>query len=133
MKESNKKDAVYDRDEDGNCQFSAIVSALNQQGIFHRSAGTLREEARNNPSNVEGIPLEFFVSRLSEEYLNEMLLDGTYGDQITLQAISDLLGIKLTINLGVEGSVVIFTTSAITSSHITLAISLKEWGFTTLL
>ena len=77
--------------------------------------------------------LEFFVSRLSEEYLNEMLLDGTYGDQITLQAISDLLGIKLTINLGVEGSVVIFTTSAITSSHITLAISLKEWGFTTLL
>lgn len=113
--------------------FSAIVSALYQQGIFHRSAGTLREEARNNPSNVEGMPLEFFVSRLSEEYLNEMLLDGTYGDQITLQAISDLLGIKLTINLGVEGSVVIFTTSAITSSHITLAISLKEWGFTTLL
>ena len=77
--------------------------------------------------------LEFFVSRLSEEYLNEMLLDGTYGDQITLQAISDLLGIKLTINLGVEGSVVIFTTSAITSSHITLAIFMKEWGITTLL
>ena len=42
-----------------------------------------------------GQPLELFLGRPWEMYLREMEQDGTYGDQITLQAISNTYTIQI--------------------------------------
>ena len=82
-------DVVDNPPGDGNCQFSAICFALRNFGL-HRSPETLRTEVLqdlNNNDMVEGIPLELFAGIPWEKYLRQMETDGTYGDEITLQAI----------------------------------------------
>ena len=109
---------TFNPSKDGNCQFSAIAHALSEYGIF-RSPTTLRYEVveylRNNSHNAEGFPLDVFLSQPWEDYLQEMSHHGTYGDQITLQAVEDMLGVEILVisTLGSEGRVWISPRSAI--------------------
>ena len=63
-----------------------------------------------NPSYTDGFPLELFVGVPWSQYLASMALNGTYGDQLTLQAASNLYVIQLTIvsSLGADAMVLIF-------------------------
>jgi len=103
-------DVVFNPNGDGNCQFSAIIHHLNNIGIF-RSPETLREEIcsflRDNPDGVDGTPLELFAGMPWNEYLSNMINNGTYGDQLTLQAVANLYQVKLVIvsSLGPDGIV----------------------------
>ena len=84
---------VYDPPGDENCQFSALYFALRNIGL-HRSPETLRREVvqhLNSNDMANGIPLAFFAGVPWEQYLLEMQMDGTYGDEITLRAISNIL------------------------------------------
>ena len=78
---------------DGNCQFGALCFWLNRLGI-HRSPEKLREEIvqylENNPTDTEGFPLELYAG----VYLQSTATDGTYGDQITLQAAADRITLE---------------------------------------
>ena len=84
--------------KDGNCQFSALVHALSEYGIF-RSPTTLRygvvEYLRNNTHNAERFPLDIFLTQPWEDHLQEFSHHEIYGDQITLQAIADMLGVEI--------------------------------------
>lgn len=64
---------------------------------------------RENPSDFHGFPLELYAGQAWSHYLAEMIEEGTYGDQITLQAASNLFNVQLSIHssLGVEGNTII--------------------------
>ena len=85
---------VFNPDGNGDCQFSAIAHHLASIGIF-RSERTIREEIcqylEQNPSDTDGFPLELFVGVPWSQYLASMVLNGTYGDQLTLQAASNCI------------------------------------------
>ena len=85
---------VFNPDGNGDCQFSAIAHHLASIGIF-RSEKTIRDEIcrylEQNPSDTDGFPLELFVGVPWSQYLASMALNGTYGDQLTLQAASCLV------------------------------------------
>ena len=104
---------VFNPDGNGDCQFSAIVHHLASISIF-RSERTIREEIcqylEQNPSDTDGFPLELFVGVPWSQYLASMALNGTYGDQLTLQAASNLYLMQLTIvsSLGADAMVHIF-------------------------
>ena len=89
-----------DLPKDGNCQFSAVCHELMKMGIF-RSAETLRKEIvlflESNPNSADGTPLEFFSRVPWTQYLQSMARNGTYGDHITLQAITNLFNVQLVI------------------------------------
>ena len=117
---------TFNPSKDGNCQFSALAHALSKYGIF-RSPTTLTYEVveylRNNPHNAEEFPLDVFliqpwemiITRTLGDYLQEMSHHGTCGDQITLQAVADMLGVEILVisTLGSEGRVWISPRSAI--------------------
>ena len=88
----------YNPKGDGNCQFSAVSYLLNRIGLY-TSPRILRQNVveylRRNPTNNVGQPLELFVGRPWEIYLREMEQDGTYGDLVTLQAISNIYTIQI--------------------------------------
>ena len=67
------------------------------------------EYLRHNPTNNASQPSEFFVGRPWEIYLREMEQDGTYGDQITLQTISNIYTFQIcvlsTLGLGPDADV----------------------------
>ena len=44
---------------------------------------------------VEGIPLELFAGIPWEKYIRQMETDGTYGDEITLRAISNIFNVRI--------------------------------------
>ena len=104
---------VFNPDGNGDCRFSAIAHHLASIGIF-RSERTIREEIcqylEQNPSVTDGFPLELFVGVPWSQYLANMALNGTYGDQLTLQAASNLYLIQFTIvsSLGADAMVHIF-------------------------
>ena len=79
---------TFNPSKDGNCQFSD--HALSEYGIF-RSPTTLRYEVveylQNNPHKQKDFLWMFFLTQPWEDYLQEMSHHGTYGDQITLQAV----------------------------------------------
>ena len=110
---------------DGNCQFGALCFWLNRLSI-HRSTETVREEIikylTNNPNNSEGMPLELFVATPWTEYLHSMAMNGTYGDQITLQAAADLYNIEIVVvsTLGPDATAVISPSSSIPTARVQL-------------
>ena len=77
----------------GNCQFAAVAHHLQNIGILS-SPETLKDEVckylEGHDSAPDGMPLELFVGMPWSEYLQQMISDGTYGDQLTLQAIANL-------------------------------------------
>ena len=52
---------------------------------------------KEHDSAPDRMPLELFVGMPWSEYLQQMIADGTYGDQLTLQAIANLYQIQLDI------------------------------------
>ena len=100
---------MYDPIGDGNCQFSALAFALRNIGI-HRSVSTLRAEVisyldRND--EMRGISLELFVGMPWHQYVMQMARDGTYGDEITLRAVSNMFNVQVTVvsTIGEEAQV----------------------------
>ena len=92
---------------DGNCQFAAISNQL-YDDFSH--AASLRKQAvewlsKNRDWDVgNGCPLYLFVATGDfDEYLAEMSRSGKWGDHLTLIALSELLGVKITIISSVEG------------------------------
>ena len=104
---------VFNPDGNGDCQFSAIAHHLTSIGIF-RSERTIRDEicqySEQNAIDTDGFLLELFVGVLWSQYLSSMALNGTYGDQLTLQAASNLYLMQLTTvsSLGADAMVHIF-------------------------
>ena len=58
--------------------------------------------------------MDIFVTQSWEDYLQEVSHHGTYGDQITLQTVADMLGVEILVisTLGSEGRVWISPRSA---------------------
>ena len=82
----------YDPIGDGNSHFSAVSHLLNRIRL-HTSPIILRQNVivylRHNPRTNARQTLELFVGRPWKVSLREMEQDRTYGDQITLQTISN--------------------------------------------
>ena len=76
----------------------------------------------NNPNNSEDMPLELFAATPWAEYLHSMAKNGTYGDQITLQAAADLYNIEIVVvsTLGPDATAVISPSSSIPTSRVQL-------------
>ena len=115
---------VYDPPGDGNCQFSALCFALRNIGL-HRSPETLGREIvqyLNSDDMAKDIPLAFFDGVPWEQYLQEMQMDGTYGDEITLRAISNIFNVEIIIvsTLGQGRRVEIVSENADPFARITL-------------
>ena len=98
---------VLNPDRNGDCQFSAIERHLASIGIF-RSERTIRDEIcqylEQNPSDTDGFPLELFVGVPWSQCLASMALNGTFGDQLTLQAASNryLIQLRVVSSLGAD-------------------------------
>ena len=80
---------IFDPSGDGSCQFSAAVYFLCSSG-FDCSANQLCEEVvdylKTHKKNEEVQPYELFAGIPWSSYLNEMRLNRTYGNHITLDA-----------------------------------------------
>ena len=85
---------------DGNCQFSAIAYQLRHFGI-HRSAATLRADVisylQGHSHLGNGGCWNESLCEARPSYLARMAKEHEYGDQITLQAISQLFNIQILI------------------------------------
>ena len=106
---------ISDQSGNGSCQFSAIAYFLCLFG-FYCSANQLCEEIvdylKTQRKNEEGQPYELFAGIPWSSYLNEMRLNGTYGDHTSLAAISRMynvhiyvifsLGLQTTVNINQE-------------------------------
>ena len=66
--------------------------------------------------------MDVFSTQPWEDYLQEMSHHGTYGDQITLQTVADMLGVEILVisTLGSEGRVWISPRPAIPLCHFIL-------------
>ena len=80
---------IFDPSGDGSCQFSAAVYFLCSSG-FDCSANQLCEEVvdylKTHRKTEEVQPYELFAGIPWSSYLNEMRLNRTYGNHITLDA-----------------------------------------------
>ena len=68
------------------------------------SVGIVRH-LENNPNDRDWMPLELFMVMPVSNYVVQMARDGTYGDQLTLRAASEIYNIQFTIisTLGAQG------------------------------
>ena len=100
---------TYDAPGDGNCQFSALCDSLLNFGIF-RSPQTLREEIVNYLVSVESINgdvVRDFPNIPWDDYIQQMDIEGTYGNELTLRAFANIFNIEIEIvsTLGNDGRV----------------------------
>ena len=93
---------------DGNCQVHAMAHALSRYGIY-RSTQSLRaniaRHLENKPNGRDGMSLELLMGMSFSDYVGQMASDGSYGDQLTLRAASDIYNIQFTIKptIGAQG------------------------------
>ena len=93
---------------DGNCQFHAMAHTLSRYGIY-RSTQSLRaniaRHLENKPNDRDGMSLELLMGMSFSDDVGQMASDGTYGDQLTLRAASDIYNIQFTIisTVGTQG------------------------------
>ena len=90
---------TYDPPGDGNCQFSALCNSLLNFGIF-QSPLTLREEIVNYLISVESINGEVvrdFSNIPWDDYIQQMDIEGTYGNELTLRAFANIFNIEIEI------------------------------------
>ena len=101
---------IFDPPGDGSCQFSALTYFLRAFG-YQISSSMLRNQVveylQNHWTNEEGQAYELFVGIPWSEYLNELLSDETYGDQITLNAVAHLYNVCIRVisSLGPQAAV----------------------------
>ena len=99
-----------DPSHDGSSHFSAIACFLRSSG-FDCSANQLRKEVvdylKTHRKNEEGQLYELFAGIPWSSYLNEMRLNGTYGDHITLDATSRMYNVHIQVisSLGLQATV----------------------------
>lgn len=73
---------------DGNCQFRALAQQLYGDESQHTSLRVrMLQQLKSAPECYSG-----FVHEPFEDYVNRMSRDGEWGDNVTLQAASDMLG-----------------------------------------
>jgi len=77
---------AFDPPGDGNCQFSAIAHQFSGYGI-HRSPDALRSEEVQHLS-LHSEHYENYVSGDFQVYLRAMSCNSTYGDHLTIQALT---------------------------------------------
>ncbi|XP_046565277.1 OVARIAN TUMOR DOMAIN-containing deubiquitinating enzyme 10-like [Haliotis rubra] len=124
---------VYDPPGNGNCQFAALCHLLAKIGIF-RSFRTLREQVVSylveHPYTPDGFPLELYTGEEWDTYISGMLDDGTYGDHITLQAVSDMFNINIIVHssLGIDATVTIVPTHSVAIDTLNLGHFAEEEG-----
>ena len=89
---------IFDPSGDGSCQFSVIAYFLRSSG-FDCSANQLRDEVvdylKTHRKNEKGQPYDLFAGIPWSSYLNEMRLNGKFGDHITLDAISRMYNLHI--------------------------------------
>ena len=101
---------IFDPSGDRICQFSAIAYFL-CSFCFECSANQLHEEVADylntHRKNEEGQPYQLFAGIPWSSYLNEIRLNGTYGDHITLDAISLMYNVCIQVisSLGPQATV----------------------------
>lgn len=93
----------YDPEGDGNCQFNALAHQLRSLG-HNTSYADLRQQVvrhlrSHNYLGGQNISRwqDFVLGGEPANYLSTMACDGTYGDQITLQAVADLFRLQIVI------------------------------------
>ncbi|XP_068731120.1 uncharacterized protein [Montipora capricornis] len=126
-------DVTYNPPGDGNCQFSALAHLLQTIGIFHSEESLRREIVRylaENPNNQDGFPFELFVGMPWSQYLTSIAQNGTYGDQITLQAVANLFNVEIVIisTLGPNAKTVISPQFSIPFASLTLGHFAEDQG-----
>ena len=127
-------DVIYDPPGDGNCQFSALAFVLPYANIY-RSAQTLRNDVikylREHDRLPDGYPMELFMDMSWNQYINEMSTDGTYGDEITLRAVSNIYNVEIDIvsTLGQQGFARILPENSEPIFRITLGHFAEGQGF----
>lgn len=120
-----KYEIMFDPAADGNCQFSAVSHALQQHGIY-KTPYSIREEVvqylLENDVGPDGTPLELFAATPWSDYVTQMARNGTYGDEITLRAISNIYNIEIRIvsTLGSDAATVILPSDSNSTGQITL-------------
>lgn len=78
---------------DGNCQFRALSLQLNGDEEDHGSVrACIVEQLQKEPQRYKD-----FVHEEYSDYLKRMARDGQWGDNVTLQAASDTLGLEIRI------------------------------------
>ena len=92
---------------DGNCQFDAVADQLQIKNIAKLTSYKVRESAvsymveyRRSPFNDRQDFAETFDNRRYssfEDYINLMRQQGTFGDHLTLQAISELYFVQINV------------------------------------
>ena len=115
---------TYDAPGDGNCQFSALCDSLLNFGIF-RSPQTLREEIVNYLVSVESINgdvVRDFPNIPWDDYIQQMDIEGTYGNELTLRAFANIFNIEIEIvsTLGNDGGISIDSENSNPLGRITL-------------
>lgn len=76
---------------DGNCQFRALAQQLYGDESQHQSIRSrMVDQLKSTPECYSG-----FVHETFEDYVNRMSRDGQWGDNVTLQAASDMLGTEI--------------------------------------
>lgn len=87
---------VFDVPADGNCMFCSMEDQLRINAQFGETADSLRKRAvrylRMNPIQKNGVHFKDFLSSKEtwESYLNRMERNSTWGDHLTLQALSEV-------------------------------------------
>ena len=79
----------------GNCQFESISHQLTLFGI-HRTSQTLRQEAVGHIQDFPALYNDFIVGD-SAKYISDMTKERTYGDHLTLLAMSRLYNVQFLI------------------------------------
>ena len=80
-----KVNVIHDPRPDGGCQFDAIANQFAQQGIY-TSAENLRRVAVEHIRSHKTSYMHFVYEDF-DDYIQQMQLNGTYGDHLTLLAI----------------------------------------------
>ena len=79
----------------GSCQFESVAHQLSLVGI-HRSSQALRHEAVQHIRQFQGMYIAFIVGN-PDEYINNMSKESTYGDHLSLLALSRVYNVQFLI------------------------------------
>ncbi|XP_053372890.1 uncharacterized protein LOC123561569 [Mercenaria mercenaria] len=87
---------VRDVIPDGNCMFAAVVDQLQLYGDYRFGPKSLREAAVSwlidHPDSDDGTPFSSFLSEDWGVYLQRMIVEGEWGDHLSLRAIVEVVG-----------------------------------------